>query len=126
VVAAGATILIGLPMVNVAGHSLGVLKLANIVAFAINLTAVSIPGRIDGQYDEAMQRGELLEGSSSKTTPLASKEDDGDSDNKDTTYRDAYSTFRGRTLLASAPWAFAIWGPVYLGKRRFVPCRCGC
>jgi hypothetical protein len=35
-------------------------------------------------------------------------------------YHDTYSPARGRTLVSPSGWAFAIWGPIYLGETIFV------
>ena len=88
--------------------NLATLKTANAVAYAIQLAAVSIPGRIDGQIAKEMAsegRGED-EGGGKNTI------DDGIG--KKFTPRD------GRTLVAPAGWAFAIWGPIFLGELIFV------
>jgi len=45
-----------------------------------------------------------------------SKSDNG---NEDTTFADTYSNSNGRTLVSPAPWAFAIWGVIYLGESIF-------
>merc|ERR1712232_812065 len=36
-----------------------------------------------------------------------------------TTYSEIYSPARGRTLVSPSGWAFAIWGPIYLGELLF-------
>jgi len=55
---------------------------------------------------------------SASTTPLL----DQNKSDKDHTadYARIYSPARGRTLVAPAGWAFAIWGPIYLGEGLFV------
>lgn len=58
-------------------------RAANALSYAINVVAVSRPGRLDGEA--AIEDGEL-------------------------------SPQSGRTLVAPAGWAFAIWGPIFLGE----------
>jgi len=107
VAAAGAVILFGSPFITTEGFSVLALKIVNVVALAVSVAAVSVPGRIDGEFDEEMRRGQ---------TPAREallQEDE-------STYNRIYSTNRGRTLLAPAPWAFAIWAVIYLGELAFV------
>ena len=80
---------------------LSLLQAANAAAYALNCAAVSVPGRIDGQEQDDMARGRKK------------------SDKDDSTYQAIYSPGKGRTLLAPAGWAFAIWGPIYLGEAVF-------
>jgi len=61
-------------------------RAANALSYAINVVAVSRPGRLDGEAA-----------------------DDGDGDGE-------LSPQSGRTLVAPAGWAFAIWGPIFLGE----------
>mmetsp|Transcript_2762 Transcript_2762/g.4170 ORF Transcript_2762/g.4170 Transcript_2762/m.4170 type:complete len:335 (-) Transcript_2762:122-1126(-) len=59
-----------------------VIRIANLLSYALNYISVSRPGRLDGQASEG---GELA--------PIS-----------------------GRTLVAPAGWAFAIWAPIFLGE----------
>lgn len=85
--------------VGIAYHSsdlpLRTLKVVNLLSFAINLVSVSWPGRLDGELAKAMQdekaTGLLVENT---VTPI--------------------NILGGRTLIAPAAWAFAIWGPIYI------------
>jgi hypothetical protein len=100
VLSAGAAILAGLPLAAAfatTGASLGLLQAANVTAYALNCASVSVPGRIDGQEQNEMQ--------GRKTN--------------DQTYQTIYSPTKGRSLIAPAGWAFAIWGPIYLGEAIF-------
>jgi hypothetical protein len=106
VVATGAVLVAGLPFVQAGALSLGVLKIANVLAFATNVTAVSIPGRMDGEPDRKMREGDL----DPELTPLR----DSDAENNIVT------ASRDRTLFAPAGWAFSIWAPIYLGEAAFV------
>lgn len=103
VASAGIGILAGMPWVS--GASLAVLQGANATAFAVNCLAVSIPGRIDGTQDQEMRPG-LLRGDEVTYEPPD--------------YTNVYSPSRGRTMVAPSGWAFAIWGPIYLGETIFV------
>ena len=106
VVATGAVLVAGLPFVQAGALSLGALKIANLLAFATNVTAVSIPGRMDGEQDRKMRQGDL----DPELTPLR----DSDAENNIVT------ASRDRTLLAPAGWAFSIWAPIYVGEAVFV------
>lgn len=130
VTATGAAILgIGIPFGTqvVAATSIGILKLLNCIGYAINVGAVSIPGRIDGQQDEMMRQGNFnpnkpnAPASNSEQTKLVSKEEEEKEESKlqSTTYSEIYSPARGRTLVRPSGWAFAIWGPIYLGELLF-------
>lgn len=105
-----ATLTAGIPLLESAGLSLAALKAANLFAFCVNVAAVSVPGRIDGQQQERMTSSE----GSKKPTPSES-----DALLEDSTYNEIYSPARGRTLVSPAGWAFAIWGPIYLGEAAF-------
>jgi hypothetical protein len=107
VLATGAVLVAGLPFVQVGALSLGAMKIANLLAFATNVTAVSIPGRMDGEQDRKLRQGDL----NPELTPLLR---DSDAENNIVT------ASRDRTLLAPAGWAFSIWGPIYLGELVFV------
>jgi hypothetical protein len=103
VLGSGAVVLFGLPTVTTlcatsGATSLGLLQTANLVAFALNCAAVSVPGRVDGQAQDKMQ---------------------GKTNTNDETYKTIYSPNQGRSLIAPAGWAFAIWGPIYLGEAVF-------
>ena len=118
---AGATLTVGLPMLEAAlssSSSLTLLKSLNAAAFATNVIAVSVPGRLDGPQDQQMREGNLNPSKPNATkesidedSPLVGKED------KDTS---AYSLNRSRTLVNPSGWAFSIWGPIYLGEAAFV------
>lgn len=103
VLGSGAVVLLGLPTVTTlcatsGASSLGLLQTANLIAFALNCAAVSVPGRVDGQAQDKMQ---------------------GKTNTNDETYKTIYSPNQGRSLIAPAGWAFAIWGPIYLGEAVF-------
>jgi len=136
VAAAGLATLVGLPFAQGACASAGVsslalLKGANVAAFAANCVAVSVPGRIDGRQDDAMRRqGELdpskpsatgqgggSGGTSSSSSPSESAPLAEGSGRRTTQEYDAtYGPARGRTLVSPSGWAFAIWGPIYIGE----------
>jgi hypothetical protein len=80
------------------GVSLPLVKMLHFLAVALSLYAARQPGRLDGY---------VVESPSSK-----SKKE------KDTTrlVEDFMSLRRGGTLVAPAGWAFAIWGPIFLGE----------
>ena len=114
VATAGLTVLSGLSMSAPFASTLSMAALQglNTTAFLINVGAVSVPGRIDGQQDYDMRKGSLnpdKPGSTgqSETTPLGGN-------------IDTYSPSRGRTLVSPSGWAFAIWGPIYIGELCFV------
>lgn len=114
---AGAGLAIGLPILEAAlssSASLTLLKSLNVAAFATNVIAVSIPGRLDGQLDQNMRDGEInptkpnATSSKSEDSPLVSGK------------QKPYALTPGRTLVNPSGWAFAIWGPIYLGEAAFV------
>jgi hypothetical protein len=89
-----------------------VLKGLNLAAFALNVAAVSVPGRLDGQQDNAMRGGEM-----NPNTNSSPNEDDALINGSDAA---SYNLHRSRTLVNPSGWAFAIWGPIYLGEAAFV------
>lgn len=112
VAAAAGALAVGLPAATtLAGTaSPGLLQAANVIAYALNCAAVSVPGRIDSQAQDELQG-----------TGTA-KKSDGDGDKKkedDATYQNVYSPSQGRSLITPAGWAFAIWGPIYAGEAVF-------
>ncbi|EEC51684.1 predicted protein [Phaeodactylum tricornutum CCAP 1055/1] len=110
---AGAAVLSAIPSLQAVGFSLGSLQLLNAAAFATNVAAVSVPGRIDGQQDAEMRK-EVLNPAEPGSGNTSSKDNESCS-----TFSDVYSASRGRTLVSPAGWAFAIWGPIYLGEAAF-------
>ena len=120
VAAAGVAVIAGLPFVEAAaasGASLALLKGLNLAAFAGNCAAVSVPGRIDEQQDVAMRKGALdpsKPGAPTESTSLSGATTGGGE------YTEIYSPSRGRSLVSPSGWAFAIWGPIYLGEAAFV------
>jgi len=116
---AGATLTIGLPMLDAAlssSASLALLKSLNVAVFATNVIAVSVPGRLDGPQDEAMREGNINP-TKHNATPSGDKED---SPLVGKGQSSAYTLNRSRTLINPSGWAFAIWGPIYLGEAAFV------
>ncbi|KAL7453025.1 hypothetical protein ACHAWC_004721 [Mediolabrus comicus] len=104
---AGVATVAGLPALDaiLSTTSLPILKCINAAAFVLNVGAVSVPGRLDGQQDEEMRKGEL-----NPTKPDASN----------STASTVYGRNRSRTLVDPSGWAFAIWGPIYIGETSFV------
>lgn len=96
---------------------LTLLQVANVTAFALNCATVSVPGRIDGQQDEDMRRGAL---NPNKPTATRQSESAPLQEASRPAYDRTYSTSRGRTMVSPSGWAFAIWGPIYLGETLFV------
>lgn len=121
VTAVGVAVAAGLPMAQVSAGaaSLALLKCANVGAFLLNCFAVSVPGRIDGQQDRHMRTGEL-----NPDKPASTNQNEStllqDSMSRSSEYDEHYSPARGRTLVSPSGWAFAIWGPIYLGEAAFV------
>lgn len=76
--------------------SWAVVKGANLCAYGLSLWSVSRPGRYDGEVDG--YDGKINEG---KPPSEMAKMSPGK---------------QGRTLLPPAGWAFAIWGPIFLGE----------
>ena len=105
VVTAASALAVGLPVATTLASTapLGILQAVNVLAYAINCAAVSVPGRVDGQ-----EQSEMAQGKKPKQADDLSK-----------TYENVYSPGKGRTLIAPAGWAFAIWGPIYLGEALF-------
>lgn len=89
--------------------SFATLKGGNSLAYAIQTWAVSIPGRIDGEVAESMRKENEKKQTSSSSSSLNVSESS-----------KALLPGSGRTLVAPAGWAFAIWGPIFLGEAVFV------
>jgi hypothetical protein len=79
-------------------------RILNSLSFALNVYATSRPGRIDGSGGGDGDGGRRPGGGREPT------------DSRMDAYR---SDRRGRTLLAPAPWTFAIWGPIFIGELLF-------
>lgn len=121
---AGATLSIGLPMLDAllsSSASLTLLKSLNVAAFATNVIAVSIPGRLDGQLEDEMRKGDP--NPTKPNADMSKKSEDSPLIGKDGS-SSAYSLNRSRTLVNPSGWAFAIWGPIYLGEAAFVVAQC--
>lgn len=110
VAAAGAGALVCLPLAQdlVAGgaFSWAQIKGAASAAYLIQVIAVSIPGRIDGEVAKAIVEDDT--GTSGPGSEAASTEGKN------------LSPVSGRTLVAPSGWAFAIWGPIFLGEFVYV------
>lgn len=108
IASAGAAALAALPIAEqlVAADAIEwtTVRAATAIAYTVQIVAVSVPGRIDGEVAKAIE--DERKGSASKST--ASKEGKN------------LSPGNGRTLVAPAGWAFAIWGPIFLGEFVFV------
>mmetsp|Transcript_11731 Transcript_11731/g.25319 ORF Transcript_11731/g.25319 Transcript_11731/m.25319 type:complete len:335 (+) Transcript_11731:138-1142(+) len=122
---AGAGIAVGLPMLEAAlssSASLTLLKSLNAAAFATNVIAVSLPGRLDGPQDDEMRSGNLNPKKPNDATSSAKKEDTFlvDKGESSSSSSAGYMLNRSRTLVNPSGWAFAIWGPIYLGEAAFV------
>lgn len=111
---ASAATLVGLPFAQAAtlssSLSTTVLGILNAAGFAINVSTVSIPGRLDGRQDEAMRGGNL---NPNESTPLSN------STTSTSNGTDVYNRARNLSLVTPAGWAFAIWGPIYVGEAIF-------
>jgi hypothetical protein len=116
---AGATLSIGLPMLDAALSSsapLTLLKSLNVAAFATNVVAVSVPGRLDGVEDQKMRKGNLNPPKPDATTS-ANEESTRLLKSKSSSQ---YALNPSRTLVNPSGWGFAIWAPIYLGEASFV------
>ena len=111
VASCGASLAIGLPFLDaaLASSSLALLKGLNLAAFATNVVAVSVPGRLDGVQDAEMRRGNFDKSSGEGQSLVNNPEE-----------KHSYMLNRSRTLINPSGWAFAIWAPIYLGEAAFV------
>jgi len=90
--------------------SFAVLKGTNFLAYAVQTVAVARPGRMDGEVAKAME-GE------NQSNKRNSKQESTKNISKESS---VLLPGNGRTLVAPAGWAFAIWGPIFLGEAIFV------
>ena len=110
VAAAGAGAFILLPFVEeIAAKGVftwAQLKGAAAAAYALQVVCVSIPGRIDGEMAKDLQDEKRRADGKEVST------------NKDSAGEEAkkLSSRNGKTLVAPAGWAFAIWGPIFVGE----------
>lgn len=112
VLAAGAAIAGGLQVLPIGALSVGLLQVANLLAFAVNIASVSVPGRLDGaQQDAQVKQGVLNPSESSLLTSSSS----GGGNARDR----VIEQLRLRSLVQPSGWAFSIWGLIYLGESAF-------
>jgi hypothetical protein len=95
-------------------------KVTNCLLYALNVYATSQPGRIDGMRAKLSKDKKESDPENpvvvDEHTPLGDvDEDHTNDDDMDPSELDR----RARTLLAPAGWAFAIWGPIFLGEMVF-------
>jgi hypothetical protein len=104
VAAAGGALVAGLPWAQTAAATapLALLQVANLLAFGLNVAAVSVPGRIDGQQDDSMRQGDL-----NPSTEAAPPKNETSLLQPPTNrhYVETYSPARGRTLVSPSGWA---------------------
>mmetsp|Transcript_38398 Transcript_38398/g.89270 ORF Transcript_38398/g.89270 Transcript_38398/m.89270 type:complete len:342 (-) Transcript_38398:127-1152(-) len=77
----------------------GAVKTALVASYLLNVISVSLPGRIDGEVAKAID-AEDAGGTAADVSEEAA----------------ALSPRTGRSLVTPAGWAFAIWGPIFLGE----------
>ena len=105
VAAAGTAVLVGLPTLELSAASLAVLKGANLLALMTNVFAVSVPGRLDGQQDQAMRSGDLNPSTSpSSSSPLVDRPQE---DNRYLTFSRKSKDLENYTLLPRWFWKIA-------------------
>ncbi|GKY96961.1 hypothetical protein MPSEU_000655100 [Mayamaea pseudoterrestris] len=125
--AAGAAVLYGLPIAHVnlsstllpmgaASNAALPLFATNIISFVINCTTVSIPGRLDGADEASMRHG--------NANPSYADALKNDIKDAVTGLHSPYVKARDRSLITPSPWAFSIWGPIYLGETIFCVAQC--
>jgi hypothetical protein len=85
-------------------------KVLHFLAVALSLHAARQPGRLDGYVESSSLSSSLSSSSSSSKSK----------DEKDAATAQLVEEFmsvrRGGTLVAPAGWAFAIWGPIFIGE----------
>lgn len=115
---AGAAVIAGAPWlhqaISLGGWSMSTMQCCNILAFTTNVISVSIPGRIDGQQDQNMRNRVTAPGSKTGGTNPTT-----DPTSTTTTTTNTMDVYSDRSLVTPSGWAFAIWGPIYLGEALF-------
>jgi hypothetical protein len=92
------------------------LRALNCACYGLSLYATTRPGRIDGpNQDELDSRLQLRLASDKKSDSRPAAADPA----RRSAAVDDATTRRGRSLLVPAPWAFAIWGPIFAGELAF-------
>jgi len=117
VIAAGSTLALGVSIlkghVSSSSNNVATLGYYNILAFGVNVISVSIPGRLD-DAEQIVMSEEAKKGDVDNSSV--------DSEEGDTILVVSKRVVESRTrqLINPAGWAFAIWGPIYLGEMAFV------
>lgn len=83
-------------------------QILSVGAFAVNVASVGIPGRVDGEMAEEAKRA-MAARKAAKT--------DGKTDAQEPAGIPRAHWSRG--LVSPAGWAFAIWGPIFVGESAF-------
>ena len=96
-----------LPKLETMALSWNTLKTLSFAAYWINLFAVMQPGRIDGAAQVAANEETKETNETKKKKEKMIGQDE---------MEQLGTGRRGRTLVAPAGWAFAIWGPIFLGE----------
>jgi len=89
---------VALPYVGELNLPFKTLRWINFVTFGMNMVSVSMPGRIDGEQAKELSNPSYNVDESAK----------------------ALSPKVGKTLVAPSGWAFAIWGPIFMGELALV------
>jgi hypothetical protein len=122
VLTAGAAIATSIPYIVPAlaaspFSSLPLLQAANVVAYAINVASVSVPGRWDSpQQDDQVK---LINRGGTSTSTAVPASSDSNNDDKDTGNVTTPDQLRGRSLVQPSGWAFSIWSIIYIGELTF-------
>lgn len=90
-------------MAKTGAISFATLKGTNAFAYFLQTCAVSLPGRMDGEVAKAMSEANQTDNNKKSKQDISEE-------------AKAMLPGQGRTLVAPAGWAFAIWGPIYLGE----------
>ena len=83
-------------------------QILSVGAFAVNVVSVGIPGRVDGEMAEEAKR-----------VMAAKKAAKAEGKNETQEPAGIPRAHWSRGLVSPAGWAFAIWGPIFLGESAF-------
>jgi hypothetical protein len=94
-------------------------QILTVGAFAVNVVSVSVPGRVDGEMAETAKKAGMAAKRAAKMATKQENTTDTNTTHETTPEAGIPRAHWSRGLFSPAGWAFAIWGPIFVGESAF-------